>query len=73
MIGRLSIGTMVSGAGGRLPRALWGRLVLQWFFHLFDNDLGLAERVEDFTVQQFVPHSPVEAFAVSVLLGRFRL
>ena len=33
----------------------------------FDNDLGLAERVEDFTVQQFIPHFPVEAFAVSVL------
>lgn len=36
----------------------------------FDYDLGLAERVEDLTVQQFISHSPVEAFAVSVLPWR---
>ena len=35
----------------------------------FDDDLGFSERVEDFTVQQFVAYSPVEAFAVSVFPG----
>ena len=39
----------------------------------FNDDLGFSERVEDFTVQQLVSHSPVEAFAVSVLPGRSRL
>ena len=36
----------------------------------FNDDLGLTQRVEDFAVQQFIPHSPVETFAVSVLPGR---
>ncbi len=36
----------------------------------FNDDLGLTERVEDFAVQQFIPHSSVENFAVSVLPGR---
>ena len=39
----------------------------------FDYDLGLPERVEDFTVQQFIPHSPVEALAVSIFPRRARL
>jgi hypothetical protein len=33
----------------------------------FDNNLGFPQRVEDFAVQQLVAHSPIEAFAISVL------
>ena len=35
----------------------------------FDNNLGFPQRVEDFAVQQLVAHSPIEAFAISVLPG----
>jgi hypothetical protein len=35
----------------------------------FDDDLGFSQRVKDLTVQQFVAHPPVEAFAISVLSG----
>jgi len=34
---------------------------------LFNDDLSLFHRVEDFAVQQFIPHSCVKAFDVSVL------
>ncbi len=37
---------------------------------LFDQDLGFSQTVEDFTVQELIPESGVEAFAVSVLPGR---
>jgi len=36
----------------------------------FDDDLGFSQGVEDFAVQQFIPHSPVEAFTVSVFPRR---
>ena len=39
----------------------------------FDDDLGLASRVEDFPVEQFISHSAVEAFTISVLPRRSRL
>ena len=39
----------------------------------FDNNLGFPQRVEYLSVEQFISHSPVEAFAVSVLPGRSRL
>jgi hypothetical protein len=39
----------------------------------FDNNLGFPQRVEYLAVEQFISHSPVEAFAVSVLPGRSRL
>lgn len=39
----------------------------------FDDDFGLTQRVEDFTGQQLVSHSPVEAFAISALPWRSRL
>jgi hypothetical protein len=31
----------------------------------FDNNLGFPQRVEYLAVEQFISHSPVEAFAVS--------
>ncbi len=34
---------------------------------LLDDDPGLAERIEDLPVQQFVTHAGVEALDVSVL------
>ena len=34
---------------------------------VFDEYLGLAERVEDLAAEEFIPESGVEAFAVSVL------
>ena len=34
---------------------------------LLDQDLSLTQAVEDFTVEQFIPHPPIEAFAISVL------
>ena len=37
------------------------------FSPLFDDDLGLFQGVEDFTVQQFVPEAGIEAFTVAVL------
>ena len=37
---------------------------------LFDQDLCLPQAVEDFSVEQFIPHSRVEAFAISVLPRR---
>mgnify|MGYP006906379507 CR=1 FL=1 len=39
----------------------------------FDNNLGFPQQIEDFAVQQFIAHSPVEAFTVFVLPGRSRL
>ena len=36
---------------------------------LLDDDLGLAERAEDFTVEQLIPYPGVEALDVSVLPG----
>lgn len=33
----------------------------------FDDNLSFTHRVEDFAVEQFIPHSPVEAFATTVL------
>ncbi len=39
---------------------------------LFDQDLSLAERIEDLAVQQFISKPRVEDFAVSVLPGRPR-
>ena len=39
----------------------------------FDNNLGFPQRVEDLAVQQFITHSSVEAFAVSVFPGLPRL
>ena len=36
---------------------------------LLDQDLGIPQAVEDFTIQQFVPEPGVEAFAVAVLPG----
>ena len=38
----------------------------------FNDDLSLTQRVEDFTVEQFVSHPPVETLAVAVLPGRPR-
>lgn len=57
---------MVSGAGGRYPKALWGRLVLL-FPPVFDDDLSLPQRVEEISVQQFVPEPGIKAFDVSIL------
>lgn len=39
----------------------------------YDYDLGLAQRIEDFTVQNFIAHLPTEALALSVLPRRSRL
>jgi len=36
---------------------------------LLDDDLGLADRVEDLAVEQFVPEPRVEALDVAVLPG----
>jgi hypothetical protein len=36
---------------------------------LLDEDLRLAERVKDLTVEQFVPEACVEALDVAVLPG----
>ena len=33
----------------------------------FNDDLGFTQGIEDFAVQQFIPHSPIEAFAVPFL------
>ena len=33
---------------------------------LLDQDLSLTEAVEDLAIEQFIPHPPVKAFAVSV-------
>ena len=35
----------------------------------FDDDLGLPQRVEDFTVEQFITQACVEAFDVTILPG----
>jgi len=35
----------------------------------FDDDLGLAQAVEDLAIQELVPELGVEAFAVAVLPG----
>ena len=40
---------------------------------LFDQDLGLAQTVEDFSVEQLIAESGVETLAVSVLPRRPRL
>ncbi len=34
---------------------------------LFDQNLSFAQAVEDLAVEQFIPHSRVEAFAITVL------
>ena len=34
---------------------------------LLDQDLSLTEAVEDYTIEQFIPHPPIETFAISVL------
>lgn len=39
----------------------------------FQDDLGLLQRVEDFTVQQFVAQFAVKAFAIAILLRTTRL
>ena len=39
---------------------------------LFDDDFGLLQAVEDFTVEQLIPEAGVEALAVAVLPGRTR-
>ena len=35
----------------------------------FDQDLGFAQAVEDFAIEELVPEAGIEAFAVSVLPG----
>ena len=35
----------------------------------FDDDLGLAQRVEDFTIEQFIAQARVEALDVTVFPG----
>lgn len=37
------------------------------FSPVFDDNLRLTQRVENFPVQQLVAHSPVEAFAIAIL------
>jgi len=39
----------------------------------FDDELGLLQGLDDFSVQNFIPHSPVEDFTVSVLPRGSRL
>ena len=39
---------------------------------LLDDDLNLAERVEDLAIEKFIPEAGIDAFAVSILLGRAR-
>jgi hypothetical protein len=36
---------------------------------VFDHDLRLLQRVEDFAIQQFIAQLAVEALAVAFLLG----
>lgn len=43
------------------------------FSPLFDQDLRLAQAVEDFTVEQLVSETCVEALAVAILPRRSRL
>lgn len=37
------------------------------FSPLFDQNLSLSQDAEDLAVEQLIPHSPDEAFAISVL------
>ena len=37
---------------------------------LLDQDLSLTQTVEDFAIEQFISHSPVEVFAISILPRR---
>ena len=39
---------------------------------LLDDDLSLAERVEDLAIEKFIPEAGIEAFAVSILPGGTR-
>ena len=39
---------------------------------LFDDDIGLLQAVEDFTIEQLIREAGVEALAVAVLLGQTR-
>jgi hypothetical protein len=38
----------------------------------FDDDLGLTQRVEYFTIKQFIAQACVEAFDVTILSGTAR-
>jgi len=51
MVGLWPIGTMLSGAGGRYPRALCAPDSVVVATPSLDQDLGLVQRVEDLTVQ----------------------
>lgn len=39
---------------------------------LFDDDLRLLERVEDFAIEQFITQSGIEALAIAILPGTTR-
>ena len=69
--------------GFHLDDGFWSRWAVaqgtMWSFGvvvlppLFNQHLGFTKRAEDFSVEQFIPHSCVEAFAISVLPRRSRL
>jgi hypothetical protein len=47
-------GAMVTGAGGRHPRAECGLFLYVMEAPSFDDDLGILKAVEDLAVQEFV-------------------
>ena len=57
------------GFGGRwaVAQRTVGTFRVVVFPPFFDQDLGFAQAVEDFAVQELVPEAGIEAFAVSVL------
>ena len=60
------------GFGSRRPIAqctVWSLGVVV-FPPLLDQDLSLTQAIEDIPIEQFIPHPPVEAFAVPILPGR---
>ncbi len=46
--------------------AMWSFYIVV-FPPLFDQDLCYTKRVEDFSIEQFIPHSRVEAFTAPCL------
>jgi hypothetical protein len=58
-------GTKTSDAGGLYPIEAWGLTVVA--SPALDDDLGLAQSVEDFTVEQLITKAGIEALDVAVL------
>ena len=66
MIDWVCIGILVSGGRWALAQCTVMSLGVVVFPSLLDQDLSLAQAVEDLAIEQFIPHPPIEAFTVSV-------